>query len=169
MIIAQTGTHGTGKTTAAANMLERMKKQFPDKSVHPAVDQEALCPYAINSSTSAASQLWIFTRIINKELALLSRFDLVVTDRTVVDAIAYTHAAGFQSLATNMLFLASDHMHRYRKIVFRQAETNQWCSRDGIRAAGNDPFRIRVEAVMRQMYENLIHRDALRPEVITYV
>ncbi len=167
-IIALTGTHGTGKTTAAFKQAENLKVEYPDKSIHVMCDQEVFCPYPINQKTTADSQLWIFTHQISQELSLLSRFDLIVSDRTAVDAVAYTVVAGFQALAHTMLDLVVHHMPVYDAITFQTIARNEFCHVDGIRESGDRVYRQEVETALKQLYAELETRGALGGEVVTY-
>ncbi len=167
-IHAYTGSHGTGKSTAVADRTGRLKRLYPGKSIHPVMDQEAFCDLPINGETSPESQMWIFTRILNHELYLLNRFDIIVTDRTVVDAAAYTFAAGYESLASDMLSVAAHHMHKYERITFRRILTNEFCHSDGIRETGDKKFRQQVEDVLLDMYISLVEQGAIHPDVVVY-
>lgn len=167
-IIAYSGTHGTGKTTAAYKRAVELKRCYPGKSVHALVDQEAFCPYSINGDTSPAAQLWIFSSILNLELSLMNRFDVIVSDRTAVDAVAYTYVAGFESLATDMLTLAGRHMQIYERITVRKIVHNEFCHHDGIRDAADRSFRQQVEDTLLQMYDSLIDSGALSSEALSY-
>ncbi|NOX32533.1 MAG: AAA family ATPase [Deltaproteobacteria bacterium] len=156
-LIAFTGSHGTGKSTAASVMYRDLKYKYPKKSIHVLFDQEVFCPYPINKETTPESQLWIFTNQIRQELSLLSRFDLVVTDRTIVDVIAYTSSAGFDSLTMAMLSIAENHMSIYRKIYFRKIINNDFCYADGIREAKDQTFRDEIEELMLVYFDELLH------------
>ena len=73
-------------------------------------------PYPINMAGTLDGQMWIFTRQISAELALLTQYDIVVTDRTAVDSIAYTADLGFEGAAVSMLELVELHMPNYSEI-----------------------------------------------------
>lgn len=166
--IGYSGSHGTGKTTAAFQRGLNEKLVHPDKSVHILCNQEALCPYPINKQATPDSQLWIFTNQMNLELYLLSHFDIVVSDRTTVDVVAYTYALGFHSLAYGMMSLVSCHACIYQEIVFKEIVSNEFCHPDGIREIRDRDFRYRVEARLREFYGELILSGALNGGVICY-
>jgi len=151
-IFSYTGAHGTGKTTSAFKRAENLKIEHPGKSVYLMCDQAAFCPYPINKKTSPEAQLWIFTNQINKELSFLSRFDLLVTDRTAVDAVAYAYVAGFEQLAGDMLGLLNSHICLYSLIEFKTIKANDFFHRDGIRESHDRAFRQRVETAMLEFY-----------------
>ncbi len=155
-LIAFSGTHGTGKTTSAYNLALQLKYNNPDKSIHALVDQEAMCPYPINQKATPETQLWLFTNKIADELALLNRFDIVVTDRTIVDVIAYSACLGYNSLVTSMLEVAKVYLSKYSKITLKRTEYNSFCYSDGIRETIDKRFRIQVEEYLFEYYEELI-------------
>lgn len=168
-LISFSGSHGTGKSTAAYEKAVHLKILHPDKSIYALCDQEALCPYPINKRTTPAGQLWIFTRQINQELFYLSKFDIVVTDRTAVDIIAYTMVAGFSMLASDMFVLAQTHILRYQEIIFRKIVTNEFCCQDGIRESTDGQYRQQVEDTMLDYYRELIEIKCLQQEDLRYV
>ena len=90
-IIAESGSHGTGKTTAVYNKAAQLKLDCPDKKIGTHVENLAFCPYPINEETTEDSQLWIFTHHIQAELFLLTHYDILVSDRTIVDCIGFDY------------------------------------------------------------------------------
>ena len=150
-IIAYTGAHGTGKTTAALQKAELLKRKHPDKSITILTETAPLSPYPINLATTSDSQMWIFTTQIKRELDLLARFDMVVSDRCSVDAIAYTMAAGYDNMAFGMIDLIKYHLHHYDQIIMKTTERNNFCFADGIRVTG-DAFRKEVERCLTEIY-----------------
>jgi acyl-CoA thioesterase FadM len=81
----------------------------------------------------------------------IHRFDITVTDRTIIDVIAYTRAMGFHSLAEGMLKYAEHHCQYYSSIHFKQIRFNQHCHPDGIRDTDLE-FRQEVENTMLEIY-----------------
>lgn len=163
-IFAQTGTQGTGKSDAASDEYKRLKRKY-GTGVAFLADIEAECKYAINQKTTEESQEWMFGYRIYRELDALYHFDLVATDRTLMDIIAYTHVAGFHDLAQDMLTYAASHMRHYKKIYFRHAKTNDYCVDDGIR--DTDPcFRAAVEDALFFYYETLLLTGSWDGELI---
>ncbi len=154
-VVAVSGTHGTGKTTSVYNLARMLKIAHPDKTVAPLIEQASVCPYDINGVSSGVSQMWLFTSQIARELELLSQFDIVVSDRCVVDVIAYTRFFGFEDLADNMFSLAWSHMTSYRQIYFRDAELNEFCFPDGLRDSSDRVFRQEVQRIMLDVYKEM--------------
>ncbi|MCG8632797.1 MAG: hypothetical protein MI863_03165 [Desulfobacterales bacterium] len=154
-VIAYTGSHGVGKTDAALRAAVDLKRAEPGKSIKALCDLEGGCPYFINRDTTPRAQMWLFTDRIRQELEILARFDLLVTDRTVVDVAAYTYVAGYEELATDMLALAGQHLAVYQEIRFKSILANNFWFDDGIRDAVDQAFREKVEKVLIDMYARL--------------
>lgn len=92
MKIGISGTHGTGKTTFALKLAYQMKLENPKKTIKLITETADDCPFPIfkkGYSSSIDAQLWIFSHQIKLELEA-SRYDIIVTDRTLYDVIAYT-------------------------------------------------------------------------------
>lgn len=154
-VISYTGSHGTGKSTAAAQTYNKLKICHPTKSIRLLCDLEADCPFPINTETTEDAQLWMFSNQLQTELVALSRFDILVTDRTIVDIIAYTYCAGFQGLACAMLGIAEQYVGHYTEINFKKIEDNPYCFPDGIRDAENMAFRGGLESILIETYRQL--------------
>lgn len=165
---AYSGTHGVGKSTAAMDRGVILKKVAQEKSVHILADQEALCPFSINKDTTPESQLWIFTNQIRQELIMSSRFDILVLDRTIVDVIAYTKAAGFDSLAQGMMAVAENYVGVYSTINVRLIKNNPFCFNDGIREASDLKFRHSVEDILLGLYSYLTLGGYIADGVVSY-
>ena len=150
-IIAFTGTHGVGKTTAAYQGAARVKVQFPEKTVGLLTDIEARCPYPINRGCNEKALEWIFFNKMAAELDLAAQFDLIVTDRTLFDVIAYTYYSGFKALADDMTAVSGRHMGLYQSIRFLRAASFSYNYEDGIRDTDPD-FRQAVEDILFTLY-----------------
>ncbi len=157
--IAISGSHGTGKTTAAFQEATRQKILHPSESVAVLCEQSSLSPYPINKEGTEASQMWIFTRQIEQELEYLSKYDIIISDRTAVDAIAYTYIAGFHSLAAAMFDLVQTHISIYNKIIFHQIATNDFWHQDGIRETTDSKYRRDIETKLIELYRQLFQDD----------
>ena len=160
MQISFSGTHGTGKSTAAAYEYRDYKIIHPDKSVCLLCDLEASCPFPINRETSEHAQSWLFANQIQQEIHAAKRFDAVITDRTIVDIVAYTYVAGFEALACAMLGYAEQHVRAYNTIVVKQIEFNSFCQADGIRDT-DQGFRAEVQVLLKDLYKQLKESGAI--------
>lgn len=160
MQISFSGTHGTGKSTSAAYEYRNQKLLHPDKSVYLLCDLEALCPFPINKETTEQAQSWLFASQIQHEIQATSRFDIVITDRTIVDTIAYTYVTGFESLASGMLGYAEQYVEAYYSITVKQMAHNSYCHHDGIRDTDHY-FRAAVESTLKDLYKQLKDAGAI--------
>jgi thymidylate kinase len=138
IIHAFSGAHGTGKTTAVHVLAERMRQRYPDgQSIGILTERARECPCPVltfeNKFPSAAAQLWIFTDQINMEIDMMTKYDVIITDRTIVDCIAYTVYFKHLALAEAMIEMAEQHMSVYSDIFFRRIETNPYLMADGFR------------------------------------
>ena len=59
--------------------------------------------YAKHKDKPKETQLWMFTNRIQMEISLLTKFDILICDRTIFDTIAYTRYFGFDKLADKIL------------------------------------------------------------------
>jgi len=115
------------------------------------------CPftfYQAGQKTTREAQLWIFTEQIRCELDAIAHYDWVVSDRTVVDAIAYSSVAGFHDLAYGQIALAKSHVQVYDWVVFRGAADNPYCTDDRCRHQ-DQALREEVERRMLEIYKEL--------------
>jgi hypothetical protein len=154
MIIAFTGTHGVGKTTSVYKKAHDLKIQLPDKKVGVFNENAAWCPFPINEGTTRDAQLWMFTNQISTEMEYLSRYDIVVSDRTCVDCIAYSIYRGFDDIAEKMIEFSRCHIHRYKEVYFKEIEKNPWALEDGFRSV-EEHFRKNIELILKSLYEVL--------------
>ena len=87
MKIAFIGTHGTGKTTLSYQLTAELKKQGYNASMITELARK--CPFPINKKTDEKTPLWIMTSQISHELAESHHHDIVVCDRSILDAYIY--------------------------------------------------------------------------------
>lgn len=87
MKIGFTGTHGTGKTTAAYELATALKKHGYDVSVISGIARS--CPLVINEKATINAQLWILGELLKKEQE--SKSQITICDRTLLDVWAYTY------------------------------------------------------------------------------
>lgn len=151
-LIAFSGTHGTGKTTAALTHAALLARENPNKHIGLLTEIASECPWPINKKATELSQYWIFTRQMSREIEMMRHYDLIVCDRSIVDSIAYTAVMGFDALAIAMRRLAQPYIQHYREIIFRTAERNPyWCD-NGARESTDARFRQDVEDELRRIY-----------------
>lgn len=153
-IITFTGAHATGKTTSVLEKAREIKIKYPESSVCLLQEIASFCPLPINQNTTPEAQLWIFATQIAKELELCASWDIVISDRTCIDNIAYTYRAGFHDLAERMLFLAALNLHLYKEIYFKSIKNNSYLFADGIRSVEKS-FRSEIETILLNYYSRL--------------
>jgi predicted ATPase len=155
-IVALSGTHGTGKTTAAYALAAELKRTTRAE-VGIICEVARRCPlpvFAQGQATTRAAQLWIFAEQIRAEIESAQRYDLVVADRTIVDNIAYTSVAGFHDLAYGQIALARHHMSVYKRVIFHGPADLDYCADDGFRHMDHT-LRIEVGLRMLEIYREL--------------
>lgn len=143
MIIGITGTHGTGKTTFLYKLAHDMKIRYGDKSIGIISEIARNCPFPIFSSSSVSTelaQLWIFTSQVKREIESSQRNDIVLTDRTIFDVIAYTMEVN-EDLAAEMMGMAQRMI--YDKVYFVRPVKN-WAYDDGQRST-NQILRQKID------------------------
>jgi nicotinamide riboside kinase len=85
--IAFIGSHGVGKTTLCFDLAGRLKRL--DLAVDIVKEVARACPLPINQNTTLEAQEWILHTQIAEEIAALSRYQVVICDRSVLDNYAY--------------------------------------------------------------------------------
>lgn len=153
--ISFTGTHGTGKTTNVLQTALDFKMNFPKYNIEVFTENAKYSPYKINKEACEESQLWIFTNQIQQELYLLSKSDILITDRTCIDSIAYSYRRGFKQLANKKLELVKSYIHSYDIIYFKSILNNNYCFEDNTRIHNDDTFREEIEEILLELYHKL--------------
>ena len=155
-IIAFSGAHGTGKTTAVYTTASQLKKSNTG-DVGVILETARRCPWPIlsfNEETSREAQMWIFAEQIRRELEMVKQYDIVVSDRTIVDCIAYSSAAGFHDIAYGQVALAKSHVYLYDRVTFMHVADNDYCTNDGFRHQDLE-IRYEVERRILELYDEL--------------
>ena len=155
MKISFTGTHGTGKTTSVLKTAYDYKLKYPNKNIDILTENAKHSPLPINKKATEESQLWIFTNQIQKEIAVLSKSDVLITDRTIVDSIAYTKRRGFDKLAEKKLELAKYYISTYNTIYLKLIKNNDYCFQDSLRVHDDSTFRQEIEDILIEYYKQL--------------
>lgn len=158
-IIAFSGSHGTGKTTSVYGLAERCKRAgVAGGNVGIVLETARLCPMPVFSPSctkpTEEAQMWIFAKQLQEEAEACSRYDLVISDRTLVDCIAYTRHFGYYMLADSMEYMTHVTLSRYLQVIFRGIKENDFLQEDGFRSM--DPLaRPRIERIMLSTYKRL--------------
>lgn len=165
--IAFSGTHGTGKTTAAYQLAASKKCATVGKEVYVLTDLARECPFPINKDIVQETQWWIFSNQMSKELTLQSKTDrIVVCDRSILDAIAYAEVRGLEQTARRMFEFAKEYITTYSEIYFRCALKNDYWLNDGIRESTDAAFREAVEDALLGIIIRLHDSGSLKEVVI---
>jgi hypothetical protein len=157
MKIAYSGTHGTGKTTKVSKLFNEIKIQEPKKSVGLLLENASFSPLPINKDTSELSQFWIFTNQMAEEIRLHNHYDILVTDRSIMDAIAYSKTMGYDSWK-GMFEHAKYFMNTYNRIYYVSIENNDYWHNDGVRDADDLEYRRDVAKNLLELYLALLKR-----------
>lgn len=155
-IIAFTGAHGTGKTTSVFDYAGRMKKEGAYE-IGIITETARRCPFAIfgqGSQSSVEAQLWIFSEQIRCELESQMHYEITISDRTVVDVIAYSVLAGLPDLARDQIAMARHHIGIYDTIFIKPVAGNRYLFNDGFRSTDND-LQAKLETELLRVYKAL--------------
>lgn len=155
-IIAYTGAHGTGKTTAVFEKAAELKKSCPFE-IGVITETARYCPLPIFSKASGSSvyaQNWIFAEQMQREIERTKEYQLTVADRTIVDVIAYTRLAGLYGLALSQIEIARPNFLFYKTVYFRSVVSNPYLIDDGFRST--DPEKqLKLENILINLYRDL--------------
>lgn len=152
-IIAFSGAHGTGKTTSVFELATEMKKA--GKNVGVILEAARECPFPVMSVGCAIapkhSQLWIYNRQMMCEIEASEKYDVVISDRTLIDCIGYTRYLGYDRMANSMALMMLQHVWRYHQIYFKGILHNDYCTHDGFRNT-NPSIRTEIENIISDLY-----------------
>lgn len=149
-IIAFSGTHGTGKTTQTYLLAAKMKLDGKNVCTLDEVARE--CPYGINQKASWAAEEWILSTQINKELYLTKIYPNVITDRTVIDTLAYGLVLGLFNDNEKPFF--ARYAQNYSQIFLLDPVVFDYQKDDGIRDLDKD-FRLSIHNKLVNLYLEL--------------
>lgn len=154
---AFTGSHSTGKTTSVADLFFNQKVKHPTKQITIICDTARSCPLKINRNATQESQNWIFLNQMLREIEALERYDILITDRTVVDNIAYSKYLKFDRLVDSLIPLATFFISTYDRIFFKTIEKNNYLVDDGLRDC-NKEYRQEIEDLMLNIYNDIFKK-----------
>lgn len=153
--IAFTGSHGIRKTTAAHAFAHVMQRA--GRSVEFGREVVRDNPLGINEGATGEAQLWVLMSQVRRELELAPKAEVLVTDRGVVDNLAYyLRAAGGDPFSVEPLMRA---WSRTYDLVVRLTP-DVALRADGTRST-NDTFRDEVEAILDRIMPDLLTPDQL--------
>ena len=152
MKIALIGTHGIGKTTLCFDLAARLKRRNNDVELVREVARR--CPMPINEKTTTAAQAWILHTQIAEEIAAAAAYEVVISDRSVLDNYCYMkHASGASPFWETII---RQWLPTYDLLVHVPLWSQP--SYDGVRAV--DP---RFQKEIEDLLENMIDTFSLDP------
>ena len=158
-IIAFTGAHGTGKTTAVYECAALLKKSSRTE-IGLITEVARDCPLPVYGKRRSvqdffAAQMWMFVTQMKREIEMADRFETIVSDRTVVDVAAYSLFLGYEDLAADQLALARNHIAVYDRIILIKAGCRpEYLAEDGFRGV-DVKEQAEVEALLLRAYQEL--------------
>jgi len=156
-IIAFSGAHGTGKTTAVYDLACRLKRERA-ADFGLILETARRCPYPVLSGShrpDISAQVWIFCEQIKCELDAAARYGLTISDRAAVDAAAYSAACGYSALAWAQMQVLKTHAPIYDTVYFMALADHDHLIDDGFRSLIDPALRSRVETNLLEMYAEL--------------
>lgn len=113
MKIAFLGTHGTGKTTLAHDVVVNLKKLGIDADFMNEIARN--CPFPLNENTTKKSQVWIILNQIVAEMESEDKCGVLICDRSVLDGYCYyVNKFGRSPVLEN---LVKEHLKTYDKLI----------------------------------------------------
>lgn len=149
MKIAFIGTHGTGKTTLAHETVMILKKKGIDAGMVTEVARQ--CPFPIGEEATKKSQIWIILSQILRELESEEKYDLVVSDRSVLDGYSYL----VRKFGRNQMIedLVKAHLKTY-DLLIRVPVKEGFLKEDKARSA-NKEFQTEVDLQLSKLIRTL--------------
>lgn len=147
MKIALIGTHGTGKTTAVLNLAAELKK----KGVNVGIVEEVVrsCPFPINETATKKAQEWLFYKHYLTELEREEQYDVVLSDRSILDFYCYYYRIfGENKLMENFML---DKLKNYL-ILFKMPLKEEYLKEDNFRSV-NKEFQLEIEEIMNRFIQ----------------
>jgi deoxyadenosine/deoxycytidine kinase len=146
-IVAISGTHGTGKSCLAYTLCAYLKKIGKNVVVLDELAREA--PFPISQDADDRTQIWIACSQIAKELELMERYELVITDRSVIDPYCYGNTLAESNntdgwIYSNLYEYLVEHIKKYyQRLYVLDPISFNFNIEDGVRDT-DENFRDRV-------------------------
>lgn len=153
-IYAFSGTHGVGKTSWTTKEFYNYKLEFPEENIGLLINLDRSCPLPINQTGTVDTQRYLFTDRIRNEIISCVKYDVVFTDQTIFDIMAYSLSLGYKDLYDSMIKMAIYHRPFYEEISVLLIENNDYHYDDGLRDMDKN-FRQKVQDNLLMIYDNL--------------
>jgi nicotinamide riboside kinase len=115
-IISISGTHGTGKSSLVYEIAYRLKVMGSNVVVLNELARE--CPFGINADSGDNTQIWLICKQICAELELMDKYDIVVTDRGIIDSYCYGLCLNRYGLSKFLGDYIKSHIEKYYKNLY---------------------------------------------------
>ena len=149
MKIAFMGTHGTGKTTLAHELISKLKKKGIDAGFLGEIARR--CPFPINENTTKKSQIWIILNKIIQELEAEEKADVLISDRSILDGYCYYVNKFGRSKILEPLVL--EHLKTY-SLLIRVPIRRGFLKKDKVRST-NEKFQKEIDTQFNKLLKRL--------------
>jgi len=147
--IALIGTHGTGKTTITHELMAESKKVGINAGFLEEVVRS--CPLPINEEQTIEASEWIIYMQYTRELEQTERYDLLLTDRSVVDG--YVYACSKFGKIPDLEAFVKEKAKTYEFLI-RVPINQKFLINDGLRSI-NPSFQKNIDASFDVMLQEL--------------
>jgi len=130
------GAHGTGKTTLALKLASEHKAAHPYMRVGIVTETARRSPWPLGQLVWPDGQRWIFHEQFRAELEECRRNNVVICDRTVLDAAVYAAVGGMAEDAACWEGIIKRWWHTYDTVYFLSPALA--IANDGVRAMERD-------------------------------
>ncbi len=137
--IAFIGTHGTGKTTLAHELVAGLKRKGFDVDFLEEIARR--CPLQINETATTETQKWILSKQITEELEKSEKCNILVCDRSILDTYSYQTALYYRKKSWEPYI--NEHLKTYNLLI-KVPITERMIKKDKKRST-NKEFQINVE------------------------
>jgi nicotinamide riboside kinase len=141
--IAFIGSHSVRKTNAVHSFAGAVGRS--GRSVEVGREVIRFNPLGLNEGATPEAQLWVIMTQIQQELELRNRADVIVTDRAVIDNLAYYLRATGGEDPFDVKPLVKEWCHTYD--LFVRLEPDIPLKEDGVRST-NTRFRDEIETIL---------------------
>lgn len=157
--VALVGTHGVNKTTIAYELAGVLKRR--GKTVELLTEIARECPFPLNEQATREAYQWIIARQVQLEIEKLSRADVLVCDRSVLDNFAYyvRRYGGRGEEAEALCLHCRSWMRTYDLLV--RLPITQSLAPDGFRSTDAE-FQHEIDLLCDELFESA-YNSSTRP------
>lgn len=146
------GAQGTGKTTAAYDLVASLKKLGYNATVEDEVARK--CPLDINEEATDEAQLWILGKTLCTEMEQEQQkaSNILVCDRTLLDQHCYLYRRNPVLAKQLDEFVKNYVLNRY-DIIFYMSPKKSYLIDDGVRSVNKD-FQQQIKDIMESYIDD---------------